>query len=245
MESAKLSSAVQFEISELIESLKYEVLATRELISSAGYPITQAPRALSIENMMKLSPAQIHKLCFQLRLTRALCSSQAEEIENPTDDQRRLLKRALDFYGLEMNESMMEHIGPDDIIEVYSPASTQLYRSLNFFRTSGYSLEDLLLNEWYILWERPQSVIDKVMVVMNQLLEGQNEILPFDLPVHIVREIFQENENQQGHRLIKVDLKLGIALRRKGSQKVSALVVASTAKVLDQDQGNAQTLRFL
>lgn len=243
-EGGSSSLAAQMQANELLQELSFEFQKTKEAIIAAGYPLTSQARPQSLDHMLKLTADEARRLCFQLRLTRILSSNHPEILEEPTACQKRLLKRALDFFGLEISESAMTHIGPDDIIEVYDENSTQLYRSLNFFKTSGYSLEDLLMNEWYVLWERPQSIINKLMYVMQSILKGEKEIIPFDVPKHIVREVFQNGLCLEMQRLLNVEIKLGIAVRRKGSQKISALVVTSACSPVS-DEAGARGIRFL
>lgn len=233
-------------LQEVYKNFLSELESTKNILHSSADRLNSKPRRQTIEKMRNATESQLRGLSFQLRLTQFLSS---QEIEKPSarsrsDEQFLLLKRALDFYGLEMDERVENLIGPDDVVEVYDQSSTQLYRSLNFFQTSGYSLEDLLFNEWYVLWERPQSVIAKLMGGMQSLLKGEKDFLPFDVPTHTVREIFQDGTDQSQHRLLKVDLQFGIPLKLKSSKRISAIVVTSRCKLVAEG-AQAQGLSFL
>src|SRR5437868_972067 len=73
-------------------------------------------------------------------------------------DERSLALKALKYFNLNLKDDGWQDTYADEIIEIYNPQGIQLYRSLNFFKTCGYSLLDLCVNEWFVLWERPKVV---------------------------------------------------------------------------------------
>ncbi|MNT65143.1 hypothetical protein D3C72_2031010 [compost metagenome] len=77
----------------------------------------------------------------------------------------------------------------DTVVEIYGPNMIQLYRSVNFYQYSSYSLLDLSAFEWFVLWDRPRAVTEKLMNVAHEVLTDFVPLRKLDLPIHILREI--------------------------------------------------------
>lgn len=112
-------------------------------------------------------------------------------------DECRLASLALKYFNFRLkNKYWIEATHPDEIIEIYSPEGIQLYRSLNFFKTCGYSLLDLYVNEWFILWERSSATIDKIHEVVEQTLSGKKLDTKVGIGPHLIRETYDDGTTQ-------------------------------------------------
>lgn len=155
------------------------------------------------------------------------------EIEEEVVNEVALTKRALDVFGLKVTDSTWEDKAKDRIIEIYTGEGVQLHRSLNFFKTCGYSLLDLCVNEWYVLWERPSKVMEQLNQIVAQVMTGADRPST-DMAVrpHIVRETYDDGTTQPFlPRSIVVQFRdMFPAFNAKG--EISGFVVTSEARVL-------------
>jgi PAS domain-containing protein len=215
-----------------LEKLHREIERTKSLIQALGIPMTHFPNSKTIQKMTQLSEAHVDRLCFQLRVTQYLSTLSNQEALESAAFQSELLKKALDFFGLESISENIPAFEADDIIEVYNSDSIQLYRSLNFFEYSSYSLEDLLLNEWFHLWERPSWAIEQLMALVQQTLSGQSDLITNpNVTPHLLREILDDG-NGSSHRLLRQTMKTVFALRKKGSRRIGGFVSVCKAEIL-------------
>jgi hypothetical protein len=228
---------------ETLESLVQEIEQTKALILSLGYPLTLHPQPQTLEKMKTLSLEHFQRLCFQLKVTRFLASG-SPPAADPKGFHVSQIQRALDFFGLEMDLNERQKIESDDVVEIYDQFSTQLYRSLNFFKTSGYALEDLLLHEWYVLWERPGAIVNQLTEKVGLIFQGHHQALALDVPDHVLREIFHDGIDQTQHRLLQVQMKYAFPLRKKGSHRITAFAVTTRCQILF-DGPAAKALKFI
>lgn len=115
-----------------------------------------------------------------------------------SDDSRELehiekvcLKKALDMFGLEASDDFLKTLQKDQIIELYGKDMIQLYRSLNFFKITGYSLLDITVFEWYLLWNRPSKAIEETLNDVNEVMTSYIPVKKFQIP----KQLIQENYN--------------------------------------------------
>jgi hypothetical protein len=99
------------------------------------------------------------------------------------------LRRALAFYDLEISDDFLSTLEPGQIVEVYGDDMVQLYRSSNFYQITGYSLLDISVYEWFVLWERPGIVLEKAMHYTKSMILGYIPVKRLEIPSHVIREI--------------------------------------------------------
>lgn len=103
---------------------------------------------------------------------------------------KNYLSQALEYYGLAMDENFLKVIDKDTVVEIYSEDMIQLYRSFNLLDMTGYSLLDLSVFEWYVLWERPHLVIEQMQSQCAQILSSQVPFKNFAVVSHILKETY-------------------------------------------------------
>lgn len=106
-------------------------------------------------------------------------------------------KKALQFYGLSVSDDFWATVTNDQIIEIYSDDMTQIYRSISFFTKTGYSLADLALFEWWVLWKRPNAVIEKQTAEVTEILNKNISLMPTQIPPHVVLEVMNSGETDE------------------------------------------------
>jgi hypothetical protein len=108
-----------------------------------------------------------------------------EEIE------KSCLRKALAHFGLKASNDFLDTIENNQVVELYGADMVQLYRSLNFFRITGYSLLDMTVFEWYVLWNRPSKAIEDTIADCNKVIGTYVPVVPFKVSGQLIREMHQ------------------------------------------------------
>jgi len=82
----------------------------------------------------------------------------------------------------------------------------------------SYSLLDLICNEWFVLYERPQQVIDAMIKCSENVIKHGQGTLPFTAPDHIVKEHYLNAK-----KAFKVKLKYICPLEDRSGKSVAVL----------------------
>lgn len=159
-------------------------------------------------------------------------ATEVPELESNVDE-IALTKKALSCFGFRMKDSTWEQTSEDHLIEIYNSNGVQLHRSLNFFKTCGYSLLDLCVHEWYVLWERPSQVLKKLNEIVGQVLTGAPRPgTRMDVGPHLVRETYDDGTTQPFHpRSMVVQFK-DMYPAFNANDQICGFVVTSLVKTL-------------
>jgi hypothetical protein len=112
----------------------------------------------------------------------------------PVEDiEKHCLQKALDFYNLEISEEFWKTLEKDQIVEFYGEDMVQLYRSLSFFKVTGYSLLDISVFEWYVLWQRSAKAIEETMNNAQQVIKNYIPFKKFEIQKQLVHEVYDVN----------------------------------------------------
>lgn len=146
------------------------------------------------------------------------------------DNERELgfLQKAIDFYEIDIDDRFMSTIGEDDVTEIYGPNMIQLYRSLRFFKYCGYSLLDISVFEWFVLWERPKLIVEKMMKDTQQIVESGQTLHKVKIPRHVLRETYNSGNTEHFiPRACVIDFQyMGSILSRKDRNPCGVIVTA-------------------
>lgn len=183
------------------EIIKYINVIHSRLLAAGVTTRTTTPKAMAtlisfdeVKQLQVLENAK--KLLGVLNSVEPESSPGAEaEIEDGVNEVA-LAKRALDIFGFKVKDATWEQKARNHIIEVYNNQGVQLHRSLNFFKTCGYSLLDLCVHEWYVLWERPRRAMKQMDHVVSMILSGTYNELKIPIDSHIVRETYDDGTTQ-------------------------------------------------
>lgn len=92
-------------------------------------------------------------------------------------------------YGVTFSDEVYNTIDKGDIIEIYDVEAIQIYRNLNFFKTTNYGLIDVISNPWMELWDRSSVIQDRLEKMVGRAMEGDNQyVKPCGVPSHILKE---------------------------------------------------------
>jgi hypothetical protein len=118
------------------------------------------------------------------------------------EQEKTLVRKSLDRYKLKHTQGSEEAIETGFLIEIYDREAIQLYRNLEFFRHSGYSLLELASIEWFKLYHRPQQVTDSLLQEIGQKVFVEGVSIRPNVPAHILRET---RSSRKKAFLVKVD----------------------------------------
>lgn len=200
--------------------LLVEVDKIKALMRSLNVSFSEKPRQKTIEKLHALPEEEAVKLIEQMKQLGLIYSS-AHNIQVSAENhfEFQMFCKAADFLGFEDVQYLKKYIAPQDCIEIYSDEAVQLYRSLSFFRTSSYALEDLLVNPWFELWLRPSFVNTDLMERMHRILSGRGDRVQTDVPTYLLREIYFDKDSNQRERDMVVKNKAVGPLKTKGNSK--------------------------
>jgi len=110
----------------------------------------------------------------------------SEDID-PWDD-GEFFRLSMKGMGITFPSDFLDHITSGDVIEGYDFDRKQVFRNMAFMQNSGYSLIEMLANEWPALFDRSKMVTDQMIAYCDDILWKANKTIPFNIPVHYVRE---------------------------------------------------------
>lgn len=100
--------------------------------------------------------------------------------------QKMQLTPTSDFFSYASNEY---------IFEIYDSSFKQVFRNLNFFHISSYTLEELYLNEWRELFERNPFLDRKIGIEAVKIFDGTyTQTTPISIGKHLLNERFSERK---------------------------------------------------
>lgn len=152
-----------------------------------------ATSPVSLERLAELGDAEKTKVLDGWRLWLGWAQPIVNEqgsMEVNREQERRFAEKALEHFGLHPKNEFWDMLKDGQIIEIYGHDMIQLYRSLSFFKFCGYSLLDISVHEWYVLWDRPKRALELLVDHAKKALAGGVAVEPFSTPRHIVREGF-------------------------------------------------------
>lgn len=214
------------------------------LLNRIGYP-AQAYSGSALQKMAVTPTAQKELIASNLE-------SWSEWIEplDPSksyDNEIAILLRALDKHGFEVDEEFFKQIEKDQIIEIYDEDMIQLYRSFNFYKITGYSILDISLYEWYVLWDRPRQAMESIGAELHETLTSYIPVRPFQTKTHLVREIFNaaQSEHFKPRAALLTPVRLGSLKPKKFSaNKKKGFICTSTGEMIAIGK-EAENIQFI
>ncbi len=195
---ASSSKHVDFDLDKILQDSKnvrlFEAMERfAQRVRKLGYPV-ETHSELSLKKVILASEEAKLKLASDFE-------SWSEWIEpldptTPSENHLNLLMRALAKHGYEVDDEFIKTIKHDQIVEFYNEDMIQLYRSINFFEISGYTLLDMSVFEWFVLWDRPKQIRKKIAEELNESLKTYIPVKRFLTPRHVIREIYDTSNSK-------------------------------------------------
>lgn len=161
----------------------------RQLVAAAdkfGLKMKSAPPATY--SQLRNSPASLTE--YVLKNVKAVLSvfqiCSVEQID-PWDD-REFFRLSMKGLGLSFPSDFLNCVSEGDVIEGYDFNRKQIFRNMAFMQNSGYSLVEMLANEWPTLFDRASIVTEQMISFCDDILWKANKTIPFNIPIHYVRE---------------------------------------------------------
>jgi|GEM_PF-1600670 len=147
--------------------------------------------------------------------------------------EKQFLKKALKHFGFTVDDEFWNVLEKDDLVEIYGEDMVQLYRSMNFFEISGYSLLDLSVNEWFVLYERSRLVLEQINQKIAEVLKYSLPTQRFEIPRHILRERCEVGTAEPFvPRAVLVDFRHIASLKRHPLGKAQGFIVTCKAQII-------------
>lgn len=118
-----------------------------------------------------------------------ICLS-AVEIQGSLKDNVGHFKLALRRLGFHVKDSVLEELQNNDVIEIYTLDSVQIFRTFNFFCLVNYTLEEIFCRPWFELYRRDHFTNHANLKAVTKVLsEDFDSIYYPNIPVHDVFEL--------------------------------------------------------
>jgi hypothetical protein len=167
-------------------------------------------------------------------MERIISGLEIEDPKTPAHDEWPLIEKAMRYYGLHLKDDFQGILQKDDVIEIYSAEHIQIFRTFNFYEYSAYSYLDLLVNEWFHLWERPRHLLEALMAVGQAVVSGEKKgLISMDhIPQHVYKEIYN-SEDVKNFEVRSVLCKFGhISPLYKADNTIGGFIINCRVKVL-------------
>lgn len=108
-------------------------------------------------------------------------------------DTRQSLWRISQRFRWRMNDEVLNSLEDDDVVEVYLPDQSQLYRNLNYFKKTSYTIADLVFYPWSTLVEHSENAVNQLKEIGQKIFTDHIGIeMQFRLDPYIAKERFSE-----------------------------------------------------
>lgn len=115
--------------------------------------------------------------------------------EKQPNSPKNVLKYFLKRMDYHLSDIFINQIDESDLVEIYNIKNIQVFRTLNFFEMTSYSLSELLFNDWNNLYLRPQKVLNEIEKILTKLLIESHEILSLkEIGEYCLMEKFSKNK---------------------------------------------------
>ncbi len=152
-------------------------------------------------------------------------------------DNKAVFSHLLTRLGLGLSTFNIDLIENDHMVEAYSLDNVQIFRSINFFDYCNYTILELLSCEWFVLYERLESVTKIIFDQVKLCLEAEKPIR-LNVPTHIMQERFS---NPRG--VFEIQHQACFPLFDQ-KQKLTAFAASLIVKELDVVDPKQKNLHF-
>lgn len=127
-----------------------------------------------------------------------------------------------------LESDLLSLIKETDVVEIYLPDNTQLYRNANFFKCTSYSISDLLVFPWSELVEHGPKPSQQIFEIGKQIFLNQSAVgTKFRIEPYLAKERYSKDQ-----LTAKLESKFLSPIRSKISRQNEAALVVWDIEVL-------------
>lgn len=149
----------------------------------------EAPSAESIKTLVQLEPSQRINLLNQVHqcLTNRI-KMNAGFPDLTLEEEKVILEDVFKTLQVKPMDDVFSYLRDGDVIEIYTNTGFQLYRNMEWFRLTSYSLLDVFMHPFSELYERPHRVIEMIWSEALAKFSNPNGTTICKVPPHTLRE---------------------------------------------------------
>lgn len=123
------------------------------------------------------------------------------QLHNSLKDNMGQFHLALKKLDIQVEGQVFSALNSEDVIEIYTLDSIQIFRTFNFFHLVTYTLEEIFCRPWFELYERDVFTNEANHKAVKHVLSGQarSPIYP-NIPIH---DIYEKKEGSRSLTKIK------------------------------------------
>lgn len=223
--------------------LNRSMQAFAERLSQHGFEVSIFSNK-AIVAWSRMSEEQSDTLADQFQLWSNWIQMSEVEIERTPIKEKEIVfaQRALRHFGLSAGESFWKKYQEGQVIEIYGPEMIQLYRSMNFFKLCGYSLLDISVFQWYVLWTRPTIVIDQMLKSVEAVFLESHPARPANVIQHILLENMNTGDSLDFvPRAAEINFHhIGILNYEDATKQNDSFIVTSSSRIIAEGRETDQ-----
>ncbi len=211
---------------ECQDQLRQLVEEIAEMANRSGSSVVahQPASWVYFESLPNLRKREILQYC---RCYHAICENTLAE-GRALSDTKALLWSSLKYFGFIPCSDLMERITDDLVVELYDKAGRQVFRNFKFMEVCSYTLADVLLYQWWELFERNDEIVNQLLSEVAIVLAGPAaRTILSATPVHETTEIFSERK----HRF-QMKFEMLSPIRSRLTKKSAGFVCTAQAKLV-------------
>lgn len=185
------------------EAAEFKRLAVEycQLVNQFGFNVKPFRNTASLQ-FEKCTPKQKLRAITYLDINIHLLNESVASGENPLNS-AQLLWRALKKIKGTPEADLFDKIEAEDVVEVYLDDHIQIFRNLQFFNYTSFTIDELLCGTWYKLYQRDVITKLKMFKMSIRILAGKlKKTTPWNVPEHIFLEV-NSQENLKHSLLLK------------------------------------------
>lgn len=208
---------------ELVQTFK--ILSQKVCMMLAAEGLHRKPYVDGLPYFSGLPLEKQNEIIENLTFFTELCQEQVSE-GYKLKDNSSFTWRAFRKLNYTPRSDVFSFMSDEDLVEIYSADSKQLYRNFRFFECCSYNLEELYSVEWWNLYERDQAMTMKIFEAAAKVISGEiDDNYNPGIEPHLLKEI----RGEDGKTFLQ-QLKIVSPLKR--NRQVEAILVIETAEVV-------------
>ncbi len=141
-------------------------------------------------------------------------------------------------YGWRLDDEFVSRIKNTDVVEIYLPDGTQIYRNLEYFNKTSYSLIDLLVYPWYELIDHNADAVAKFLGISAEIFSNENVGRSIAKKYYRLDPYTAKEKFSAEQYTAQLTSQFILPIRRRDSGISEAFMAVWNINVLDQKPGS-------